>query len=89
MSIFGADPDALHALGATLQRQRAAVEEIVRAVDGPVGSIAWTGPARERFLEQWNGDFKSALARLNEAFEAAGADCITRADGLRTVMGAG
>ncbi len=89
MSMFGANPDELHALGTTLQRQMAAVDEIVRQVDGPVGTIAWTGPARDRFLEEWNGNFKVALGRLNEAFEAAGADCVARADGLRAVMGAG
>ena len=89
MSMFGANPDELHALGTTLKQQIAAVDAIIRSVDGPVGSIAWTGPARDRFLEEWNGNFKTALGRLNEAFDAAGTDCIARADGLRTVMGVG
>jgi len=89
MSMFGANPDELQALGGTLRRQIAAVEEIIRSVDGPVNGIAWTGPARERFLDEWNGSFKTALGRLNDAFEAAGADCINRADGLRAVMGVG
>ncbi|MEL6889970.1 MAG: hypothetical protein AAFP84_00115 [Actinomycetota bacterium] len=89
MSMFGANPDELHALGTTLKQQIGAVDSIIRAVDGPVGSIAWTGPARERFLEEWNGNFKSALTRLNEAFEAAGNDCVARAEGLRHVMGTG
>ncbi len=89
MTMFGANPDELHALGTTLRQQIAVGDGIVRSVDGPVGSIAWTGPARDRFVEEWNTGFRTALVRLTDAFEAAGADCIARADGLRTVMGSG
>lgn len=89
MSMFGANPDELHALGTTLKQQIAVVDSIIRSVDGPVGTIAWSGPARDRFVEEWNTSFKTALTRLNEAFDAAGSDCVARADGLRAVMGLG
>ena len=49
---------------------------------------AWTGPARDQFVEDWNGSFKQALGKLNEAFGLAGRDCITMSDELRRVLGA-
>ena len=44
--------------------------------------------ARDRFVEDWNGSFKQALGKLNEAFGLAGRDCITMSDELRRVLGA-
>ena len=89
MTTYGANPDELAQLGATLRNQIEAVNAIIRSVDAPLTSTNWSGPARERFLSEWNGSFKQALGRLNEAFDAAGTDCSRRADALRTVMGAG
>ena len=89
MTTYGANPDELSGLGSTLKAQIDAVNAMISAVDAPLGSIVWTGPARDRFTEEWNGNFKTALAKLTEAFEVAGTDCETRAEGLRTVMGVG
>ena len=87
MTMYGANPDDLAALGRVLRAQIERVNEMIAAVDGPLGATTWQGPAKERFVEEWQGDFKSALAKLNEAFGAAGDDCLRRADGLRQVMG--
>ncbi len=89
MSTYGANPDELSQLGQTLRNQIEAVDAIIRTVDGRAQSTTWTGPARDRFMSEWNGNFKQALSRLNEAFDAAGTDCARRADGLRAVMGTG
>ncbi|NND75082.1 MAG: hypothetical protein HKN44_08755 [Ilumatobacter sp.] len=58
-------------------------------VDGVLNGTTWQGPARERFVEDWNVSFKSALGKLNEAFGVAGRDCSLRAEELRRVMGVG
>jgi hypothetical protein len=87
-SMYGADPDQLQALGATLTRQVEAVNGVLSQVSGVLGSTLWQGPAHDRFADDWNGAFRDALSRLNQAFEAAGRDCTSRADELRRVMGA-
>ena len=89
MTMYGANPDQLAQLGATLSRQIETVEQMTRTVDATLDGIVWQGPARDRFGEEWNGSFKQALARLNEAFDLAGRDCVARADELRRVMGTG
>lgn len=87
MTMYGADPDQLNTLGTTLSRQIETIGQLTSSVDGVLNGTVWQGPARERFVEEWNGSFKVALSRLNEAFEAAGRDCVARADELRRVMG--
>lgn len=86
-SLIGADPDQLEALGATLCRQREAVESIVGLVTSTLAGTAWVGPARQAFEADWDGSFRSALTRLSEAFDLAGRDCSARALDLRRVMG--
>ena len=59
----------------------------------PLGSAAlagttWTGPARDQFESDWNTSFRTALGKLNQAFDAAGSDCIARSTDLQRVMGA-
>ncbi len=88
MTMYGANPDQLASLGANLTRQIESINQVMSTVDGAIGATLWQGPARERFVDDWNTSFKGALGKLNEAFGMAGRDCTTRADELRMVMGA-
>lgn len=87
MSMYGANPEQLANLGRTLTNQIETMNGLISTVDGVLGGTTWTGPARDRFGEEWNGSFKQALGRLNEAFGAAGRDCVLRAEELQRVMG--
>ncbi len=89
MTMYGANPEELANLGNTLTRQIDAITQVMSTVDGVISATTWQGPARERFVEDWNGSFKQALTRLNDAFGAAGRDCVARSEELRRVMGAG
>lgn len=89
MSMYGANPEQLSHLGTTLTRQIDVITQVMSTVDGVLSGTTWQGPARERFVEEWNGNFKQALSKLNEAFGLAGRDCGVRADELRRVMGVG
>lgn len=88
MSIYGANPEQLAALGRALQQQIQAIEGVMHTVSTALGGTTWMGPARDRFEQEWNGTFRTALGRLNQAFDGAGRDCIARAEDLRRVMGA-
>lgn len=85
--MFGADPDQLSNLGATLGRQRETVDAIVSTVAQSLSGTMWVGPARDSFEAEWTTSFHTVLTRLSEAFELAGRDCIMRSDELRRVMG--
>ena len=64
------------------------IQGVVSTVAGVLASTTWMGPARELFQQDWDGSFTAALHRLNEAFGAAGRDCLQRSSALRQVMGA-
>jgi uncharacterized protein YukE len=89
MTMYGANPEQLATLGTTLTRQIDTIAQLMSTVDGVLGATTWQGPARERFVEEWNGSFKQALGRLNDAFGLAGRDCVARSEELRRVMGVG
>jgi Proteins of 100 residues with WXG len=86
--IYGANPEQLEQLGNTLKRQIESINSVISTVTSTFDGTTWSGPARDRFLNDWNGSFRTALIRLNEAFEAAGQDCVLRTQELRRVMGA-
>ncbi len=86
-SIYGANPDELDHLGATLRHQIDAIGGVMSAVGTALSGTTWMGPARERFQADWEGVFTSTLHRLTQAFEAGGHDCQRRASELRRVMG--
>ena len=87
--MYGANPEQLTALGRSLQQQISAIDGVTSAVTSALNGTTWTGPARDRFEQEWNTTFRTALTRLNEAFNAAGQDCIARSTELQRVMGAG
>ncbi len=88
MSMYGAIPEQLSGLGRSMKQQRTMIDGVISAVGGALAGTVWEGPARQRFEGEWNTTFKSALNRLNEAFEVAGGDCINRSAELQRVMGA-
>ena len=89
MTMYGANPEQLTTLGTTLTRQIDTIAQVMSTVDGVLAGTTWQGPARERFVEDWNGSFKQALGKLNDAFGLAGRDCVVRSEELRRIMGAG
>jgi hypothetical protein len=87
--MWGADPDQLDQLGNTLKRQIDAVTAVMQAVQTCFANTTWTGPARDRFEAEWNGSFRTALSRLNDAFGVTGQDCLARSQALRVAMANG
>lgn len=87
MSMYGANPEQLASLGRSMKGQIASIDAVISTVGGALGGTTWVGPARDRFENDWNTTFRSALTRLNEAFDAAGTDCINRSTELTRVMG--
>ncbi len=87
MAIYGADPEQLAQLGRTLTQQIDVITQTMSTVDSTLAATVWHGPARQRFEQEWNQSFRQALARLKEAFGAAGQDCLARSGELQRIMG--
>ena len=87
MTMFGANPEQLTALGHNLQRQIDTITSVMSTVTTTLQGTTWVGPARDQFEADWNTTFRTALDRLNQALDAAGRDCVARASDLQRVMG--
>jgi uncharacterized protein YukE len=88
MTMYGANPEQLASLGRSLQQQIHRIDSVLSTVTSALGGTTWVGPARDQFEEAWNTSFRNALQKLNEAFDAAGRDCVARSADLQRVMGA-
>jgi uncharacterized protein YukE len=64
---IGGDIEQLTGLEQTFTRESEAVQNLRSTISSTLDSTNWRGPAAQRFREQWNGEFSSALARLAEA----------------------
>jgi hypothetical protein len=87
MSMYGANPEQLAALGQAMKHQMTSIDGVVNTVNAALNGTVWEGPARRQFESDWNTTFRGALTRLTEAFDAAGSDCIKRSTALQQVMG--
>ena len=87
MTMYGANPEQLAQLGRSLKQQMVSIDGVLSTVTSALGGTTWVGPARDRFEHAWNTSFRKALHQLNQAFEAAGSDCIARSADLQRVMG--
>ena len=65
--MMGGDLAQLDVLRKTFTDQVQAVDGLRGAVDGALGSTQWTGPAADRFRNEWASSFVPALRRLQEA----------------------
>lgn len=83
----GANVQQLADLGSRLQQQIGVIDQIMTTVDGAINGTSWAGPARDRFVEDWNVQFKGALSKLSEAFGMAGRDCAMCSEQLSQLLG--
>jgi uncharacterized protein YukE len=87
VSLYGANPEQLASLGQSMKSQIASINTIISTVNSALGGTVWEGPAKQQFQSDWDTTFRTALNKLNEAFDAAGTDCINRSNALLQVMG--
>ena len=65
--MMGGDLAQLDSLRRTFADQGQAVDVLRGAIDGALGSTQWTGPAADRFRNEWAATFVPALRRLHDA----------------------
>ena len=81
--MLGGDLAQLDALRSTFGNQVQAVDALRGAVDGALGSTQWTGPAADRFRNEWASTFVPALRRLQEALSENASIVQNRRDAIQ------
>jgi WXG100 family type VII secretion target len=68
-SILGGDPQQMQQLSVQFRNEGQQVADVASRITGTLANTVWTGPAADRFRQEWEGDFRQVLARLQEALE--------------------
>ena len=67
MGMSGADIAQMQQLEQRLKQESSAVTELMTRIDQALVNTQWTGPAAERFRQEWSNDFRKALMTLSNA----------------------
>jgi uncharacterized protein YukE len=66
-NVFGGNLGEMDSLAVNFDTQGGKVEELRSAVSGILVNTSWTGPAADRFRNEWETTFTTALAQLRAA----------------------
>ena len=67
MGMSGADIAQMQQLEQRLKQESSSVTELMQRIDQALANTQWTGPAAERFRQEWSNDFRKALMTLSNA----------------------
>jgi WXG100 family type VII secretion target len=84
MAVYGGDLAQLDELAGRFRQEAEAIEALEGRITASVQSTAWTGPAANRFRDQWTGEFIPALRRLREAMGENAAAVARRRQAIET-----
>ncbi|MGI5187766.1 C2 family cysteine protease [Promicromonospora sp. CA-289599] len=78
--MYGADVEALRALGTAMERHGETLELAVGQLTDAVNSVQWSGQDHEEFVNEWQARHAVALLAVAQAIAAAGAKAVANAD---------
>jgi uncharacterized protein YukE len=67
MGMSGADVAQMQQLEQRLKQESGSVTELMQRIDQALSNTQWTGPAADRFRQEWSNDFRKALMTLSNA----------------------
>lgn len=89
MGMRGADIQQMQQLEQRFSQESAAVQDLVRRLDTTLAGTQWTGPAADRFRQEWDQQFKRALGALTEALNQNSVAVRNQWQGIAAATGGG
>lgn len=87
MGMTGADIAQMEQLERTLSQEAQNVAELQKRITNTLGATTWTGPAAERFKQEWAENFAKALTTLSNALGQNAAAVKNRTEAFRAAAG--
>ena len=84
MTMVGGNLEQMAGLQQAFQRDAQAVVELQQRITAALGNTLWTGPAAQRFRDEWSATFVPALTQLRDALEQNSALVRNRTEAIRT-----
>jgi uncharacterized protein YukE len=66
-AMWGGNLEQMQSLDSTFTSQAQAVADLTARITSTLQGTAWTGPAADRFRQDWSGQFQPALQKLQSA----------------------
>ena len=88
MARLGADVEALDMLCRRFHEEAAKIGQTIAVINGQVHSAWWEGTDGRNFRTQWDGEFRSRLAHIQQALETTGQQVSRQAGAQRACSNA-
>lgn len=85
MSKIAGEMAQMDALSRDFNQASTQVQQLMSSLDGITNNTigtGWEGASARKFMELWNGEFKSSLTKLNGALGEAGGEVTRRKNAL-------
>lgn len=83
MSKIGAELGQMQQLRSTFDKNSQLVSELTASISGQVSNTWWVGPAADKFRAAWDGEFRPALQKLQQALVEAAQEVQRRHDAIQ------
>jgi uncharacterized protein YukE len=83
MTMVGGNLEQLRMLEQQFTADAQGVGDLQRRITASLNNTTWTGPAADRFRQEWNASFVGALTRLQEALADNAAVVRTRTQAIQ------
>lgn len=67
----GMDIAEVQALSAQLTHASEEINQLANTLTSKLEAVSWSGPDRDRFVSDWQGQHKSALLQISQALQGA------------------
>jgi uncharacterized protein YukE len=81
-NMFGGNLEQMDQLATSFTQQAAAVNQLQTSVNATLSSTAWTGPAADRFRNEWETTFTTSLRQLHAALEENAQIVVSRREAI-------
>lgn len=72
MSRITVTPENLRSIAKTCRAQASEINSVERTVNAAIVNSGWNSPAATKFKNDWNTDYRKALAQLDQALRSLG-----------------
>lgn len=84
---IGGTIEQMNTLGAKFQSEAAELGRLVSSISSQLAGTEWDGGAAQRFKDQWNGEFKSVFAKVQQGLEDSATEVRNRVSALEQAGG--
>jgi WXG100 family type VII secretion target len=84
---IGGTVEQMNTMGAQFNNEADTLNSLVARVTSQLNATDWEGGAAQRFRDQWNGEFRSTFAQVEQGLRECATEVRNRAEALTQAGG--